>query len=266
MFYRYTKSGARIPVDMDGLYENESVFLLGGSPKLRELPLELLRKPGIVTLAVNNVPCYFERPNLWVCADKPHCFSPHIYSDPAITKFTMISRREIEVPGTGTKIRQFPNMYFFGAREGFNFRNFLDPHRDLVWWRSVFPIALQLAFRLGFRTVYLAGCSFNMNKSPGQQYAWKTNLTADQAQYSHNTYNRDLARLVELKPTFDRKSFDLVSCTPDSRAHGTLSYLPLEKAVERVLASKPNPANTETLLHSSELKNMPAKKEAVGAA
>jgi len=254
MFYRFTQAGGRIPVDLEGLYQNETLFLLGGSPKLKDMPLDLLRQPGVVTLGMNNVPCVF-KPNLWICADKPQCFSPHIYLSPEIMKFNMISRRELVIPGTELKIRPAPSMFFFGAQAShFTFANFLDPHRDLVWWRSVFPMALQLAYRLGFRRVFLVGCGFAMPKQPGNQYAWNTNLTEDQAQYSQNTYNRDIQRLGSLKPTFRRAGFQVVSSTPDSNAHGILDYVPLEQAVAAALGNKPGVADTTTLWHSSEFK------------
>lgn len=263
MFYRYTKAAARIPTDLDGMYDGETLFLLGGSPKLRELPLELLRKPGVCTLAMNNVPCFFPRPTLWVCADKPLCFSPHIFTSPEIAKFAMISRRGLEVPDTGGKrIMDCPNVFFFGAHAKFTYKNFLDPSRDLVWWRSVFPIALQLAWRLGFKKVYLVGCGFNMNHKKGEQYAWNTNLTPGQAQYSRNTYTKDIDRLRALLPTFARKGFQVISCTPGSRAHEFLSYVHLAQAVEDALRGKPAPADTTTLIHSSDLKSLAAKQAA----
>jgi hypothetical protein len=252
VFYRFTQAGARIPVDLEGLYQDETLFLLGGSPTLKDLPLELLTKSGVITMGMNNVPCVF-RPRLWLCADKPQCFSPHIYTDPGITKFNMISRRELVVPGTDKKVRQCPAMYFFGATESaFNFQNFLDPARDLVWWRSVFPMAIQLAYRLGFRRIFLAGCGFFMPKEKGNQYAWDTKLTNDQAQYSQNTYNRDLHRIRSLQHTFKRAGLQLISSTPNSKAHGILDYVPLEQAVELALQAKPATADTTTLWHSSE--------------
>ncbi len=256
MFYRYTQAGARIPVDLDGLYQGESLFLLGGSPTLKDLPLDLLKQDGVITMGMNNVPSVF-KPNLWVCADKPLCFSPHIHAAPEITKFTMISRRDLKVPGTDRKLRQFPNYFFFGATEKhFTFKNFLDPMRDLAWWRSVFPIALQLAYRLGFARVFLVGCGFTMNTDPGKQYAWDTNLSKEEAQYSGNTYSRDLSRIRSLLPAFQAKKFYLVSCTPGSAAHTMIPYVPLEDAVSQVLAEKPAPADTTTLLHSSALRNL----------
>jgi hypothetical protein len=247
------------------MHDGESLFLLGGSPSLRSLPLELLRKPGVITLGMNNVPCFFPRPTMWVCADKPLCFSPHIFTSPEITKFTMISRRGLEVPNTGKRIMDCPNVFFYGANDRFTFKNFLDPNRDLVWWRSVFPIALQLAWRLGFKKVYLVGCEFSMNKKSGEQYAWSTKLTEEQAQYSHNTYCKDVVRLRSLLPTFVRKGFEVISSTPESRANEFLSYVPLAQAVNEALKGKPVQADTGALVHSSLLRELTEVTEATKA-
>lgn len=260
MFYRYTKAGARISVDLEGLYEGETVFLLGGNPQLKELPLELLRQPGIVTLAMNNAPCVFERPTLWVTADRPECFSPHIYSCAETQKFAMISRRDIEVPQTGKKMRDFPSMYFYGANDSVTYENFLAPGRDMVWWRSVFPIALQLAHRLGFKRVFLVGCGFSMSQEPGKQYAWNTSLSPEQAQYSQGTYNKDLDRMRHLQPVFSRGGFVVTSSTPNSKANPIFGYTPLEEAVRLALEGKPRKSDTKALLHSSQLREMAVKQ------
>lgn len=254
MFYRFTKGGARVPVDLDGFYEGGSLFLVGGNPALKNMPLDLLRQDGVVTMGMNNVPCVF-RPNLWISADKPQCFSPHIYASPEILKFTMISRRDEEVPGGVGLLRRCPSTFFFGTSESFTVRNFLDPNRDLVWWKSVFPMALQLAHRLGFKKVFLVGCGFHMNKPHGEQYAWETKLTGDQVAYSHKTYSDDVNRVKGLLPTFAKSGFELISCTPRSAIHSAgVLYLDLAKAVESVLAQQPRRVETSGLTHSSLLR------------
>lgn len=251
MFYRYLKSGARIATDLDGLFDGSAVFILGGSPKLAELPLDKISESGIPTLAMNNVPCTFPNPTLWVCADKPPCFSPHIYASAAITKFTMISRRDEMVLGTGKRVREFPNMFFFGTKGDIKPETFLAKQRDIAWWKSVFPIALQISYRLGFRRVYLVGCGFRMNKD--RQYAWTTDLTEYQINYSQRTYNVDVDRLRQLKPHFESKGFEVISCTPDSAANGVLDYISVEEAIRKELETRPKISDTMSLVHSSAL-------------
>jgi len=256
MFYRFTQSGARIAIDLDGLYRDQALFLLGGAPSLADQPLHLLRQEGVVSMAMNNVPYVFSRPNLWVALDKPVCFSPHVYLDPSITKFTMISRRNEPVSDTGKTVSQCPNLFMFGASENVHPKNFLKPGRDFVWWKSVFPVALQVAWRLGFRTVYLAGCGFHMQ--PKSQYAWETTLTDEQRSWSQRTYDDDLGRLEKLLPAFKTEGFRVVSCTEGSRANAILDYLPLEEAVDRVTSALPTHAVSKELRHSSEASKKPS--------
>ena len=254
MFYRFTKSGARVAVDLAGAYDGETVFILGGSPKLRDA-IEDLSRPGVVTLAMNNVPTVFPRPTLWIGADKPACFAPSIYHDPAIQKFTIISRSNetvgVDEP-TRRLVRECPNVLFFGTREDVRVRDFLAPTRHLAWWSSVFPLALQLAWKLGFRRAVLVGCDFSMPRH--DQYAWPTALTGSQRDYSQRTYDADVGRLSALAPHFRRHGYEVVSATPGSRANEVLDVVRLRDEVRRAVEGRdPSTADTMKLAHSSEL-------------
>jgi len=251
VFYRYTKGAARMACDLDGLYEGQDLYLLGGAPILKHLPLDQLRKPGIVTLAVNNVPYVFPKPRLWLALDKPVCFSPHVYMDPSITKFTTISRRDMRVYEEGPKVWQCPNLFMFGTKTDFTVQDFLRQDRDLVWWKSVFPCALQLAWRLGFKRIHLVGCSFELSESK-KHYAWQTDNDDNEKNWSQRTYSNDLNRIRGLLPTFKKHGFELISCTPDSAANDLLPYVQLDSAVQATLSKLPRPADTMTLRHSSK--------------
>lgn len=252
MFYRW-RQGDLVPVDLNGLFQGESLFVLGGNPVLKDLPVDLLTQPGITTLALNNA-CCVVRPNLWLGVDHPECFVPQAYTDPGVVKFTGVSRSGARVPGTGQKVRDCPGFFFFGVSEDFTYQTFLDDREDFVWWQSVFPIALQLAYRLGFRRVNLVGCGFNMNREAGKQYAWDTSLSEDQVRYSLKTYQLDLCRLLWLQPVFACNGLKVTSCTPGSLANSFLPFLPLEEAVRQSLDRQPDPIDTKELRHSSEFK------------
>jgi len=240
VFYRFV-GGARVAVDMDGLYQNVPLFLLGGGPELNLAPAGLRHH---ATLGMNNTPLT-RKPNLWVGLDKPHCFDPSIYHDPTITKFTMITRRDLK--SDGVELRDLANVYFFGTYSPKE-QDFLAPHRDIVWWKSVFPAALQLAHRLGFAPVYLVGCGFH----GGGKYAHGAHLT-DPAEiaWTSKTYDQDIDRLKRMAPLLRDW---LVSCTEGSRANEILSYVPLSEA----LARHTNDRTTAPLLHSSN-KGTPCK-------
>ena len=140
-------------------------------------------------------------------------------------------------------------MIFFGLDENVTVESFLRVRRDIVWWKSVFPAALQLAWKLGFRRVYLVGCGFHMTAE--RQYAWRTDLDEAERNWSQNTYNNDINRLKALKPIFDAAGFEVISSTPDSKANGILRYEPLLDAV--TIAAAKVRGDTTKLAHSSSL-------------
>ena len=267
MFFRYDK-GVRIPVDLDNMFSG-SCFIAGGHPSLLKENLELLKQPGIPVISINNTASKIPT-NIWIGMDKPMCYSSRILLDPKIMKFSVVSRRDLLVPTNnikiGTKMKDLQNMYFFGTNENFNIHNFLNSQRDFVWWKNTFYDVIQLAYRLGFRRVYLIGCGFKISKE--QQYSYKTNLDNHQINYNQRTYNNFVEKMKLLKPHFKQKGFEIISCTPDSALNDFYPFMKFEDAVKEILKDFPKEYNTEKCLHSSEmasekLKNIEALKEIV---
>jgi len=252
VLYRFTKAGARIAVDLEGIHQGGTLFLLGGSPQLKSLLLDLLTQPGVFTLALNNVPLVFPRPTFWLGADRAECFSPHVWALDYL-KFSPLSRREVVIPGAGQACREAPGALFFGTTDFPPLDNFLDHRGTFGWYRSVFPLGLQLAHYLGFRRVLLVGCGFDNSLTASERYAWPTDLTKDQAAYSQATYDRDVERLRQLVPVFKRGGFEVVSCTPVSQANDVLPYKKLVDAVAEALLDAPPQASPSDLVHSSRL-------------
>jgi len=246
MFYRFVKSGVRLPVDLDDLYQDEACFIAGGAPILAEFA-ELLGDLRPHILAINNAATKVPA-TMWIGGDKPDCIDRSILLDPTIMKFAVISRRDYDVEGVPWKFR--PGTFFFGTKEGFNQRNFLERHRDLCWWKNTFFLALQLAYRLGFRTVYLVGCGFQIEQD--KQYAWDTALSAEEVSWNQRLYNNSLIRLKELKPLFEKKGFRVVSSTPGSLANEVLEYRDPAQVLDEFAKAIPRP-NTVALPHSSKV-------------
>ena len=262
MFFRFDK-GSRIPIDLDGMFSG-SCFIAGGAPSLLKENLDLLKQAGIIIISMNNTASVVPT-NIMVCADKPKCYSPRILLDPKIMKFSMISRRDLMVGDK--KMMELPNMYFYGATEKhFNIYNFLNSHRDIWWIKNVMPITLQIAYNLGFRKVYLIGCSFKISKE--EQYSYKTNLDEHQVNYNQRTYSNFVEKMKLMKPHFKEKNFEVISSTPDSSLNEFFPFVPFEDAVSEVLKDFPKEYATEKCLHSSEmasdkLKNIEALKDMV---
>lgn len=261
MFFRYWK-GCRIPVDLDGIFEG-SCFIAGGAPSLLKENLELLKQPGIMVISMNNTAARVPT-DIWVCADKPKCYSERILKDPKLMKFAMISRKDLMVGDK--KMMELPNMFFYGATEKhFNVHNLLSEHRDFAWWKNVMPITLQIAHRLGFKKVYLIGCSFKISKDA--QYSYATNLTDHQINYNVRTYNSFVERMKLLKPHFKEKNFEVISCTQDSLLKDTYPTMSFEDAVEESLKDFPKKYNTDKCFHSSEMRkgNMTEREKHIEA-
>lgn len=257
ILYRYSPAGVRTAVDLGDIYRGQTVFLLGGNPALLDLPLEQLTLPGILTVGMNNVPLVFPRLTMWVTADRPECFSPLTWARPELLKVACLSRREILVPGTGRPVMDFPTTLFYGTADGVKPDAFMDPGSDLAWWRSVFPIALQLVVKLGATRVVLVGCGFSQDHGT---YAWPTNLTDEEARYSAETYMGDLERLRLLAPLLRSRGVEVVSATPGSLANEFLPVVSLESEVEAAQRALPPSVGPADLVHSSKLQPKPRAK------
>jgi len=251
MFYKFLKSGTRVPMDFDNIYEGQSCFIAGGSPVLLKENLNLLKRPGITVMSMNNTPSVVPT-SIWIGGDKPQCYSPRILLDPKIMKFGMISdsRRAYEI--NGVKWQDCPNTYFFGISKNFTVSTLLKPHRDVVWWKNTFFMALQLAYRLGFRTVYLIGCQFKIERN--RQYSYDMKLTEDQIKWNEKLYASTIANMKHLKPHFNDFGFNVISCTPESPLNEIYPTMSFNEAVDKSLESFPMEYDTDKCVHSSVFK------------
>ena len=246
MFYRFMKAGGRIPVDLDNMYHG-TCFIAGGSPILLKEDLGLLNQRGLNILAMNNAASVVPA-NLWVGGDKPGCYSKRVLYDQSLMKFAIISRASLEVE-PNLKLSTLSNMFFFGTSTDFNSKNLLRPHRDLVWWKNTFYIAIQLAFRLGFRKIYLIGCQFKISEE--NQYSYKSDLDKRAIDWNQRTYNQVVTRMKELKPHFEDYKLTVKSSTPDSPLNETFGYVSMKLAVEDALRGFPLEFETQSCNHSS---------------
>lgn len=252
MYYRYTKSGLRIPVDLDGLYDGGAIFIAGGAPSLgEELNLHRLAQSGLNVLALNNTATLLESSNnLWLGGDKPRCYSKRILKDPRMLKFAVISRKNEEIDGTVW--RDMPSTLFFGTCDKFNEQNFLMPHRDFVWWKNTFYIALQLVYRLGFRKVYLVGCSFRISSE--KQYSYDAKLTGPETEWNQRVYEKTVGKMKRLKPAFEAGGLEVISATPDSLLNDDFETIAFDDAIDDALENFPAEYRLEDCVHSSALK------------
>ena len=110
---------------------------------------------------------------------------------------------------------------------------------------------LQLAYRLGFRKVYLIGCAFKISQET--QYSYKTKLDGHQVNYNQRTYNNFVEKMKLLKRHFEEKNFEIISSTPNSSLNGIYPFVPFKDAIKEVLKDFPKEYDTHKCLHSSEM-------------
>ena len=230
MFYRFVGS-RRKSIDLDDMFSG-ACFLVGGSPQLEDIDIDLFKYKGIVSMAMNNTATLFT-PTMWIGADTEDKYSNSILLDPAITKFNYITRVTNKIGGE-TLWRDVPNSIFLSSKD-INPRAFFNKSRDFVWWHNVFMLALQVLHRLGFRKVYAVGCGFKISQE--EQYAHESNLNDKQVDYNQRTYDMVIRQFKDVMKHAD--GFEVVSCTPDSRINDFVDYEPFEDAIKRENAKIP---------------------------
>ena len=80
------RDGIATPIDLRGLFRDQACFLTASGPSLAHLDISPLKKPGVVTMGLNNSPKIL-RPKLWLSVDNPARFLESVWRDPTIMKF-----------------------------------------------------------------------------------------------------------------------------------------------------------------------------------
>jgi hypothetical protein len=221
MFFRFIGT-RRKAIDLNGAFSG-ACFLLGGSPQLNQVKDLLVDQP-IVTAAMNNTAAVV-RPNIWIGADIPINYSASVVLDPAPMKFAFITRRDHPIGDVTWK--DVPNTYFMSSKQE-GAEAFFLKNRDFTWGKNIFTVSLQVLYRLGFTTVYTVGCAFHINKN--YQYCYDTDLNDAQVDWTARTYDmvlRQMRDILKHKPN----SFQVVSCTPNSRLNDLVGFCKLEDAI-----------------------------------
>ena len=238
----FTREGAQL--NLIGQYRGASAFMLCNGPSLKNMNLNLLNKPGIITYGMNNGPKTF-RPNMWTCVDNPERFIKSIWLDPRIQKFVPHAHLEKKIFDSVTwkqmdiRVGECPNIVAYHRNEKFMADRFL--FEDTINWgnhknhgggRSVMLPVLRILFLLGFRTVYLVGADFKMDSE--NTYHFDEQRAAGSVRGNRSTYNRlQNEYFPQLKPYFDAEGFKVFNCTPESG----LTAFPTKSFEEAVIES-----------------------------
>lgn len=155
--------------DVDGI-ENRylapfpaPLWLIGAGPSLRDEDIEAINASPAPKFCMNLSGCDRDgkppmiRPDFWTAYDTTCRFHRSVYLDPGVTKFVCKSRRMDIIAGTPYRVYQAPNTYFF-EREYRHFEKFLNPESGKILdCQDTFIQAIDIAYRLGFRKIFMVG-------------------------------------------------------------------------------------------------------------
>lgn len=152
-------------------------WIIGAGPSLKSLPvpsLEAIQQSPAGRMAVNMAgrgddgAGWLLKPTHWTCYDQTARFSRSVFNDPSITKFVRASRATDLIPDGTEKICDCPSTYFVES-EFRKYGTFVDPHANAVNDSlDSFVQAVDIAFLLGFRELYLIGTEMRICPSKAQ--------------------------------------------------------------------------------------------------
>jgi len=247
----YTNSGFKRIHDMRDMYKNQTAFLIGGAPSIKEQPLEMLSRRGVLTMAINNAAIHFQ-PTLWVCGDPPGCYEPQILADPKITKFAPVIYAEKEVESfKNQKYYMLPNINFYIQESNVPWGQFLYEQPGVPWYSNTLFVGIHILYRLGVRRIILGGSDFGFKKDT--VYAHKTNLGELEQKWNTDLYTNLAVEIKRLKPIFDEAKLELLDCSKYSQIKDVYKYISMEDAIALCLETfPPNMVDPVTLPHCSK--------------
>ena len=256
LFFRLHTDRTESPVTLENNFGGpfaSACWLIGGGPSLERLPLDAVRDAPIPCMGVNLAGSHVIRPDFWTSYDPSARFHRSTYLDPSITKF--VHRRPMDiVPETTVKVCDCPNTVFFDRDGRRGYAEFLDVrHPGIIDWGDSMVQAIDILYRLGFRTIYLAGCEMRVRPSADQQQLAKQNgvtydakglfgdflteceqagLTAGQLQELDpaRTYHFDEVKPIRAAATTDQHYFRVAQWLRLSRRNMALAGLQLISA------------------------------------
>lgn len=159
-FERESQKSARDIQRFRNLHKGQDCFVIGNGPSLKNIDFNLLEK--YYTFATNKIYLLFDqyawRPTYYVSID-PDVIkqSLHLYNDFTFPKF--ISLHGLRRNTTDS----FQNTYLFSTGYRFEFKGSQNSFSNIGEGHTVTYVALQLAYYMGFKNVFLIGVDHRYN-------------------------------------------------------------------------------------------------------
>lgn len=223
-----------LPLNIEGLYNNRSIFFILNGPSLNDVDLDLLHRPGILTFGVNNGGAKF-KPNLISLQDGSQKFHYNIWEDPTIMKFTNYQNRRkkyFSYKDVPANVKDCPNIIYHKRSSDWTPDEWFN--KTTVCWgskklsRCSFVAMIHISFLLGFKRIYLLGCDFKMEDKP---YFFDERKSKKAMLSNNSTFRRMNILLKESLPLLDSVGLKIYNCTPDSGLT-IFPFMQVEDAIE----------------------------------
>lgn len=182
MFFRLHTDGTAEPAGLQSLFAgptSTACWLIGGGPSLASLPTNDIARSPLPKFTINLAGHGLLRPTFWTSYDPTARFHRSIYLDASILKFVHRCRAMDLIPGTTFKVCEAPATLFFERDPQRGYHNLLRAPNTvsrptdrtqaaITDWQDSLVQAIEIAWQLGFRTLYLAGCDMFVRPSPEQ--------------------------------------------------------------------------------------------------
>ena len=244
-FWRISTAARSVRVAIEGAYSGESAFLVGGSPKLLQLDLRLLKLPGCWSMAINNASVIIE-PNAMIAVDTSKCFNANIFSNSRVLKLFTYSRHSEII--SGKRLCLYPNTLFFDVQDETQLMmsEFCRLDGPLPFWRVTFFTALACLYQLGFKEVYLLGCTFDT-----QGYAHGQEIRESDKTFNDEVHDETVKYLTALMPMLRDEGMLVKTCHENTALTGIVDYISFYDAVSCVVSKSTN-VEFGPLRHKSE--------------
>ena len=168
-FYRLTTDQRQVPTAWEHACAAPfpaACWLIGGGPSLHQLPCADIAASPVPKFGVNLSGTRLIRPDFWTAYDPSIRFHRSIYLDAGIVKFLPRARAMDLIPETTYKVCEAPQTCFFDRDSQRGYHDLLRGNvTGIVDWADSLVQAIDIAFRLGFRRAYLAGCDLAIRPS-----------------------------------------------------------------------------------------------------
>lgn len=255
------------PLEMNDAYLGAACFITLTGPSIKEHDLSLLKQRGLFTIGVNNSPALV-KPDFWTYVDRSYRFHDAIWRDPTITKCIPVQHLEKwqlkrwdegegkPVPwakpnGDAVKPRDCPgvishrrNAYFCDrnwlSEPSLNWGNSEKSHKANGWPHKLDTmfLAINSAYALGFRRVFLLGCDFTMR--PTEPYGIDEGKEAGAVTACNLGYHKmDLMFQALQKSLFTTAGFHVYNCAEVSGLTA-FPFCPYDEALDAATEGMPS--------------------------